>query len=232
MTTNGVYALVVAPHPDDAEFGVAGTVAGWTSAGKPVVYATVTDGDKGTSDRNVEPRALAELRRKEQRAAAKVLGVSEVVFLGYPDQGVEETDAFRKDLVRVIRRFRPEIVVTADPYRKYIWHRDHRVTARVVLDAVFPYARDHLSYPDLLEQGYEPHKVKEVWCWGSEDPNYCSDISKTFHLKLAALRCHKSQVGDPPSPEMEKRIRQRCEIVADGKGFTLGEAFHRVEIGR
>lgn len=232
MTTNGVYALVVAPHPDDAEFGVAGTVAKWTAAGKPVVYTTVTNGDKGTSDRKVDPAALAKLRRQEQQAAANVLGVREVVFLGYPDQGLEESDGFRKDLVRVIRRFRPEIVVTADPYRKYIWHRDHRITARVVLDAVFPFARDHLSYPDLLDEGLEPHKVKEVWCWGSEDPNYCSDITDTFHLKMAALSCHKSQVGDPPSPEMEGRLRQRCEAAAGGQGFTLGESFHRVEIWR
>jgi len=122
-----VDVLVITAHPDDAEFGVAGTVARWTQEGKQVVYIVCTSGDKGTSDRSMKPEKLAEIRKKEQKAAAKVLGVKEVVFLGYPDQGLEDTPEFRKELVRMIRIYQPKIVVTSDPYRRYLWHRDDMV---------------------------------------------------------------------------------------------------------
>ena len=154
-----VYAMVVTPHPDDAEFGVAGTVAGWTREGKDVVYVVCTNGDKGTSDPNLKPEELAKIREEEQLAACKLLGVRYVEFLRYPDAGLEDDHEFRKDLVRMIRKYRPEVVVTSDPYRGYIWHRDHRIASRVTLDAIFPYARDHLAYPDLLEEGIKPHPV-------------------------------------------------------------------------
>jgi len=158
------------------------------------------------------------------------LGVREVIFLRHPDQSLEDTPEFRKELVRLIRMYRPETVVTADPYRRYIWHRDHRITGRVTLDAVFPYARDRLSYPDLLDEGLDPHYVREVLLWASEDPNYRSDITDTYDIKVAALRCHKSQIGQYPSPEMEKWLRQRHETMAEGEDFELAEAFHRVEV--
>jgi LmbE family N-acetylglucosaminyl deacetylase len=122
--------LVISPHPDDAEYGVAGTVARWVRDGKQVVYVICTNGDKGTSDPDMKPEVLVEIRKKEQLAAADVLGVSEVVFLGLPDQGLEETPQFRKLIVRLIRQYRPDIVVTADPYRRYIWHRDHRIAGQ------------------------------------------------------------------------------------------------------
>ena len=163
-------------------------------------------------------------------AAAQLLGVKDVVFLRYPDQGLEDTPAFRKQIVRLIRSYRPEIVVTADPYRRYIWHRDHRITGQVTLDAVFPYARDHLAYPDLLEEGLQPHKVREMLFWASDEPNFRSDITDTFDLKLAALRCHKSQIAPLDSPEWENRFRQRYRDLAEGENFDLAEAFHRVEI--
>ncbi|MDO8567078.1 MAG: PIG-L family deacetylase, partial [Dehalococcoidales bacterium] len=146
--------LVVSPHPDDAEFGAAGTVARWTREGREIVYVICTSGDKGTSDRSIKPEALVKMREKEQLAAAKVLGVREVVFLRYPDQGLEDTSAFRKEIVRQIRLFRPDTVMTADPYRRYIGHRDHRIAGQVTLDAVYPYARDHLAYPDLIQEGF------------------------------------------------------------------------------
>jgi len=227
-----VHALVFTPHPDDAEFGVAGTVARWVSQGKDVVYAVCTNGDKGSSDPDMIPEKLAEIREEEQLKAADVLGVREVVFLRYADQGLEDTPEFRKDLVRLIRKYRPDIVVTSNPYRKYIWHRDHRICGRVVLDAVFPFARDRLSYPDLIEEGLEPHKVKEVWLWGSEDANYTSDITETFDLKVAALCCHVSQVGSMPREDLKKRMRERYRGFAQGKDYELAEAFHRVEILR
>jgi LmbE family N-acetylglucosaminyl deacetylase len=189
-----------------------------------------TNGDKGTSDLDVKPDELAEIRQNEQRAAAKVLGVREVVFLENPDQGLEDTPEFRKQIVRMIRRYRPETVVTADPYRRYIWHRDHRITGQVTIDAVFPYARDHLAYPDLLEEGLKTHKAKEMLFWASENINYISDITDTFELKLAALRCHQSQVKSMKVSDLENWLRQRCKDLAEGEDFDLAEAFHREEI--
>jgi LmbE family N-acetylglucosaminyl deacetylase len=223
-------ALVIAAHPDDAEFGAAGTVARWTRDGKTVVYVLCTNGEKGTGDRTVSPEWLAEVREKEQRAAARVLGVREVKFLGYPDQGLEDTSELRRDIVRVIREYRPHTVVTSDPYRRYIWHRDHRVTGQVVLDAVFPFARDHLAYPALLDEGLEPHKVKEILFWASEDVNHRVDITATFHLKLAALQCHESQVRELPFPDLEGWLKDRCRSLAEGEPFELAEAYHRVEV--
>ena len=189
-----------------------------------------TNGNKGTSDPDVKPDELAETRQNEQRAAAAVLGVREVVFLGNPDQGLEDTPEFRKQIVRMIRRCRPETVVTADPYRRYIWHRDHRIAGQVTIDAVFPYARDHLAYPELLEEDLQPHKVKEMLFWASEDINYLSDITATFDLKLAALRCHESQVKSMKVSDLENWLRQRCSDLAEGEDFDLAEAFHREEI--
>jgi LmbE family N-acetylglucosaminyl deacetylase len=230
MGTKFAHVMVVTPHPDDAEFGVAGTVAQWVREGKKVVYMVCTNGDKGTSDVNLRPAELAKIREEEQIAAARSLGVREVIFLGHPDQGLEDTPEFRKELVRLIRKYRPDTIATADPYRRYIWHRDHRITGQVTLDAIFPYARDHLSYPDLIEEGLNPHKVKEVLFWASEDINYRSDITKTFDMKLTALRCHQSQVGHIPPKELEKRLRQRHKEMARGEAFELAEAFHRVEL--
>ena len=222
--------MVVTPHPDDAEYGVAGTVARWIKQDKEVVYVVCTNGDKGTNDANIKPEELAKIREKEQKAAARSLGVKEVIFLRHPDQGLEDTPEFRKELVRLIRMYRPDIIVTADPYRRYVWHRDHRITGQVTLDAVFPYARDHLSYPDLIEEGLYPHKVREILLWASEDINYRSDITQTFHLKLEALRCHQSQVGHIPPQKLEEKLRERHKEMAKGERFQLAEAFHRVEI--
>jgi LmbE family N-acetylglucosaminyl deacetylase len=222
--------VVVTPHPDDAEFGVAGTVAKWTREGKQVVYVVCTNGNKGTSDPDVKPDELAKIRQNEQRAAAEILGVHEVVFLENQDQGLEDTPQFRKQIVRMIRRYRPETVVTADPYRRYIWHRDHRIAGQVTIDAVFPYARDHLAYPDLLEEGLQPHKVREMLFWASENINFRSDITATFDLKLAALRCHKSQVNSMRFTDLEDWLRKRCKDLAEGEDFELAEAFHREEI--
>ncbi len=230
MMTKQAQVMVVAPHPDDAEYGVAGTVARWVSNGKDVIYVVCTNGDKGTNDANMKPKALVRIREQEQLAAAKLLGVREVIFLRYPDQALEDTPEFRKKIVRLIRMYKPDTVVTADPYRRYIWHRDHRITGQVTLDAIFPYARDSLSYPDLLKQDLHPHKVREVLLWGSEEPNYRSNITDTFDVKVAALHCHKSQVGNSPSPDLEQRLRQRHKMMAEGEDFELAEAFHRVEI--
>jgi len=232
MTMKPSHVLVVTPHPDDAEYGVAGTVARWVNEGKDIVYVVCTNGDKGTDNAYMKPEELAEIREKEQRAAANVLGVREVVFLRHHDQSLEDTPEFRKELVRLIRIYRPITMVTADPYRRYIWHRDHRITGQVTLDAIFPYARDPHSYPDLMKEGLHPHKVREILLWASEDINYRSDITETFHLKLAALRCHESQVGHIPPRELEEWLKERHRKMPEGDEFQLAEAFHRVEISR
>ena len=227
--TEQSHVLVFTPHPDDAEFGVAGTVARWAKEGKDVVYVVCTNGDKGTSDRNLKPEELARIREQEQLAAARLLGLKDVVFLRHPDQSLEDTPQFRKELVRLIRQYRPEIVVTINPYRRYLWHRDHRITGQVVMDAVFPYARDHLAYPDLLAEGLEPHKVKEVWLWASDETNHYSDITDTFDTKLAALRCHQSQIGNSRLAQAEHWLKERARTRAEDCDFELAESFHRVE---
>ncbi|KPK25007.1 MAG: hypothetical protein AMJ70_00170 [Dehalococcoidia bacterium SG8_51_3] len=229
MTTTAD-VMVITPHPDDAEFGVAGSVARWTREGRQIIYVVCTNGDKGTSDRSLKPEQLAEIREKEQTAAAQILGVREVMFLRYPDQGLEDTPEFRKDIVRLIRLYRPKIVATSDPYRRYFWHRDHRIAGQVTLDAVFPYARDHLAFPDLLDEGLEPHKVEEMLFWASEDINIRFDITDTFDLKIAALRCHESQIREFGGLDVEDWLRERCREMARGEDFELAEGFHRVEI--
>ena len=227
--TKKYYAMVITSHADDAEYGIAGTVVKWVRDGKKVIYVVCTNGNKGTNDIKMKPEKLAEIREQEQLAAAKIIGVKEVIFLRYEDQALEDTPEFRKEIVRLIRLYRPEIVATTDPYRRYIWHRDHRITGQVVLDAIFPYARDRLAYPDLFEQGFKPHKVKEALFWGSDEPNYFSDITDTYEIKIKALRCHRSQVGRF-SREWKEFLRQRYEGFAEGTGFKLAEAFYRAEI--
>jgi LmbE family N-acetylglucosaminyl deacetylase len=207
---------------------MAGTVARWTREGKEVIYVVCTNGDKGTNDPNIQPEELARIREQEQLAAAELLGVREVVFLRYPDQSLEDTPEFRKEIVRLIRKYKPETVVTVDPYRRYLSHRDHRITAQVTLDAVFPYANDAYSYPDLLEQGLQPHRVKEVLICGTGDPNYYINITDTLDVKIAALRCHKSQIGD--RPEITEWMRRQATMSAEGQDYELAEAFHREEI--
>jgi LmbE family N-acetylglucosaminyl deacetylase len=224
--------LVITPHPDDAEFGAAGTVANLVQQGKQVAYIVCTNGDKGSDSPDCKPDELAAVREKEQLEAAKVLGVKEVIFLGHPDQSLEDTPEFRKEIVRYIRIYQPDQIITADPYRRYIWHRDHRIVGQVVLDAVFPYARDIWAYPDLIQEGLRPHKVKEVWLWAPEDKdiNLRSDISQSFELKVRALQCHKSQIKEPFASEMERWLCQRAKDMAEGEKFKLAEGFHRVEI--
>lgn len=222
--------LTIIAHPDDAEFGAAGSIAAWTAEGKTVVYVVCTGGGKGTTDRKVSPADLERIRQQEQRAAASVLGVSEVVFLGMEDQGLEDTREFRETLVRLIRRYRPEKVISSDPYRRYLWHRDHRIVGQVVMDALFPYARDHLAYPDLLEEGLEPHKVQEALFFGTDEVNHWIDISDTFEIKLEALICHATQIRELKVDNLESWLRARCRRLAEGSDFTLAEAFHRVKL--
>jgi LmbE family N-acetylglucosaminyl deacetylase len=221
--------MVIFAHPDDAEFGAAGTIAKWIKTGRRIIYVACTSGEKGTTDPELSPEHLAEIRENEQQTAASLLGVAETLFLRHPDQGLEDTPGFRKEIVRLLRAYRPKIVVTSDPYKRYIWHRDHRILGQVVLDAVFPFARDHLAYPDMLDQGLLPHKVKEILFWGAEDINYYIDITENFDLKLAALCCHKSQAKEWKFSNTEKWLRQWCTEMTQGSDFDLAEAFHRIK---
>ena len=221
--------LAIVSHPDDAESGAGGLIARWTKQNRKVVLVVCTDGSKGTSDRSIGPQSLARTREAEQLEAARVLGLDDVVFLRHPDQGLEDTSEFKEEIVRQIRVHRPETVVTIDPNRRYIRHRDHMVTGRVTLDAIFPSARDHLAYPEHLEQGLEPHKVREVYLWGSEEPDTFIDVTDTFETKLEALHKHKSQVGQGWELR-EVRARTRYENVGKRLGVAFAEQFKRIEI--
>jgi LmbE family N-acetylglucosaminyl deacetylase len=222
--------LVIMAHPDYPEFASGATIARLTKEGKKVVYVICTAGDKGSADRTMTPARLVEIRITEQRAAARVLGVEEVIFLGHPDQALEADAQLRKELVKLIRQYRPDLVITHSPYQHYIWwHRDHRMCGEAAMDAVFPLARDHMAYPDLLAQGLEPHKVNEVWLAGAEDANYKSDISTTFPLKIEAVKCHQSQIGADFIERID-RLKTRACTAAEGEEFFMAEGFRRVEI--
>lgn len=225
-----IYALIIAPHPDDAEIGAGGTIARWIRESKEIVYVICTDGGKGTRDRSLTSEDLAVIRKNEQLRAAETLGVSDVVFLNYLDQELEDNARFRKDLVREIRRYKPEVVVTTDPYRRYIYHRDHRITGQAALDAVFPSARTRLSYPDLIAQGFEPHRVREMLFFSGDEINYRVDITDTFDIKIKALKCHRSQYNPDDLPSWFDWIKKHDQAMAEGEPYDLAEAFYRVVI--
>ncbi len=225
-----VYAMVFSPHPDDAEGGAGGTMVRWACEGKSVILVICTSGDKGTNDPQVKPEELVILRDAEQQAAAELLNVKELVSLGHPDLTLGDTPEFREEITRLIRVYRPEVVVTTDFQRRYRSHPDHRTTGRVVMDAVSLYARNLYAFPDLFfKEGLELHMVEEMLFWGSEAPNYCSDITDTYDIKVEARNCHKSQLGEP-SQEREDRIRDRYKAQAEQQEFELGEAFHRIDM--
>jgi LmbE family N-acetylglucosaminyl deacetylase len=228
--TEPVDILLITAHPDDSEYGVAGSVARWVREGKSVAYVICTSGEKGTSDRALSPETLAKIREQEQQAAADLLGVREVQFLRYPDQGLEDTPQMRKHIVQVLRAFRPHTVITTDPYRRYIWHRDHRMIGQVVLDATFPLARDHAAYPDLLDQGFEPHKVKELLFFGADETNYYIDITATYDIKLEALKCHASQMREQNMELLHEWLRQRFKGYGQKGGYEMAEGFYRVAL--
>ncbi len=192
--------LVITAHPDDVDFGAAGTVAAWTDAGLDVTYCVVTDGDAGGSDPSVSRADMAVLRRAEQAAAAKCVGVDDVRFLGYPDGRVEATIGLRRDLARVIRQVRPDRVLCQSPERNYTRmpasHPDHRAVGSAALDAVYPDARNQFAFPELLaDEGLQPWTVGEVWMMAGPQSERFVDVTETFSRKVAALRAHESQTG-------------------------------------
>jgi LmbE family N-acetylglucosaminyl deacetylase len=229
--------LVFAAHPDDIDFGVAGTVARWTDAGIEVVYCVVTDGDAGGYDENVPRSEIPPLRRAEQTAAAKQVGVTDIRFLGYPDGRVEATLELRRDLARVIRQVRPERVVSPSPERNYlrmgVSHPDHRAVGSAALDAVYPDARNPFAFPELREaEGLEAWKVSEVWIPGSPAANHYVDITETFDRKIAALRAHASQTANRPDlPEFLRGWLARAATQGGLPPGRLAEVFQVIETG-
>lgn len=192
--------LCVAAHPDDHEFTIGGSVVRWAREGREIVFCLVTNGGAGTNEHTPSPDGLVAIRDRETREAARILGVKEVVVLGYQDGVLEPTLDLRRDLTRVIRRHRPDVVVTSDPTvrwygHEYLNHPDHRAAASAALDAVFPSAETRAIFPELLDEGLEPHKVREVFIVGALESNAWIDIGDALETKCAALRAHASQVG-------------------------------------
>jgi LmbE family N-acetylglucosaminyl deacetylase len=225
--------LVVSAHPDDVDFGVAGSVAVWVKAGIEVAYCIVTDGDAGGSDRSISRPDMAALRRVEQRAAAAEVGVNDVTFLGYPDGRLTPSLELRRDISRQIRVMRPQRLVCPSPER--LWdrigasHPDHLAAGEAAVCAVYPDARNPFAHPELLEEGLEPHSVAEIWMMVAPNPNRAVDITDTFDRKIAALRRHRSQVGE--GEWLDERIRTWTEATARQAGLGeghLAEAFQVV----
>jgi LmbE family N-acetylglucosaminyl deacetylase len=224
--------MVVTAHPDDPEFGAGGTVARFVKQGAEVTYVIVTNGNKGSSDRTMTPERLAGIRETEQRNAARVLGVERVEFLGYEDSEVEDTRGLRLDVTRQLRTWRPDLVIIQNPqrtYNLYASHRDHRITAGAVLDCVYPLARDHLAFPELMP-AYEPHRVREVYLIQWENPHVVVDIAETMDLKIKALACHQSQFEN--FAQVETWVRERSATLGQAHGYAYAEAFDRIVMPR
>ena len=227
-------ALVVIPHPDDGEIGCGGTVAKWISEGAEVYYVLCTDGGKGSNDPEVTSEEISAIREKEQQEAADSLGVRELVMLHYPDGDLEDTHEFRKHIVRAVRRFTPDIVMCPEPYRRNsYWHRDHRITGQVAVDAVFPYARDRLHFIELWkEEGLEPHKAGMVLMWGAESPDTYIDITDSIEAKRQAYLCHQSQIVKRPERDAAEFVKRIGRAAGQQPGFEYAEAFRALHFRR
>ena len=205
-------ALAVSAHPDDTEFGCAGTAALWSQQGWEFYYLICTNGNKGSDDPAMTPEKLAPIRQREQREAAAVLGVKDVFFLGYEDGELIYSRELLGKVVRYIRQIKPHAVFTSDPESiivrdSFINHSDHRCAGLVTIDAVYPAARDRWNFPEHIEEGLEPHKVSELYIWSFDKSNFSVDITDVMELKLQALSRHKSQFGD--NPEFLSYVRER-----------------------
>ena len=226
--------LVITAHPDDVDFGASGSVATWTEAGSEVAYCVVTDGDAGGFDPAVDRADIPAIRRAEQTAAAKTVGVTDLTFLGYPDGRLEVSIELRRDISRVIRQFRPHRVICQSPRRTfdriYANHPDHLAAGEAALCAVYPDARNPFAHPELAAEGWEPWAVAEVWIMAMQDGDTFVDVTEQFDTKLAALLCHESQITDPDG--LADRMRGWLAMSAaradlgDGR---LAEAFVRLE---
>jgi LmbE family N-acetylglucosaminyl deacetylase len=225
-------AMVIFAHPDDAEFGSAGTIAKWASEGVEVTYVVVTDGSKGSSDPDMTPDHLSEMRYAEQRDAARILGVAHVEFLGFEDGVLEPSIELRRAITAAIRRYRPDVIITQNPVRSFdlnafAQHPDHLACAEAALAAIYPCARDRLTFPELIKEGLDPHAVTEVLVVGTGNPDHWIDITSTIDTKVAALKAHHSQVGGRP---VEEFVPQRAKSIGEEHGMEYAEAYRRLTI--
>lgn len=235
-------ALVVVAHPDDAEFGCGGTIAAWAAEGWEITLVICTDGSGGGPDDAIDVgpaarRQISEIRKAEQRAAAQILGLKEVIFLDYPDGMLQPTLELRRDIVRQIRRIRAQRVICQSPDRVWVpqysiprFHPDHLAAANATLAAVYPAAQNGWDFPELLAEGYPPSKVREIYISGAPVLNCAVDISATIEQKLAALRCHVSQLGADQT-EIAAMVRRWAAERGQEFGLALAEVFHRVVNG-
>lgn len=228
--------LVVSAHPDDVDFGAAGTVATFVDAGVDVAYCLVTDGEAGGNDRAVSRADMAALRRREQRAAAACVGVSDLTFLGHPDGRLQPTLELRRDISRVVRRFRPQRVIAPSPERMwdrlFASHPDHLAAGEAAVAAVYPDARNPFAHPELLDEGLEPWAVSELWLMATPEPTVAVDVTAAFERKIEALRSHRSQMD--PDADVGGMVRPWVERIAADAGLpagSLAEAFRRVPVG-
>ena len=225
--------LVVLAHPDDPEFFCGGTLALWAEQGSWISYCLLTRGDKG-DEHGSDPSGLAATRELEQRAAAQVLGVAEVTFLNYPDGYLVPDLELRREVVRAIRKVKPNVVVTCDPTNffpndRYINHPDHRAAGQVTLDAVFPAAGSRMFFPELLVEGLEPHKVSQVYVAMPQTPNTVIDVTAMFERKVEALRRHASQITDPDA--LLLRLKDRMiDPSAPPESPRYVERFRRIDL--
>ncbi len=221
--------MAIMAHPDDIDFGSAGSIAKWCADGWTVYYVLATSGDKGTHDKDLTGQELAAMREEEQRDAARVLGVKDVIFLGYPDGYVYPTPELRGEIVKLFRQYKPDVVLTWDGFRTSFNHIDHRNIGIAVRDAVYPATRDHLYYPEHAAAGLEEHRVNEMLLAGADQPDYFVDIGAFLEKKVDAMLCHRSQVSTHDRDEMLKNMRERAQRQGRQGMF---ESFKRVHIGR
>ena len=226
-------AMVVVAHADDAEYGCSGSVAKLCDEGYQVVYVLCTDGSKGSGDLTISSKELSKIREQEQIEAGKVLGLKDVVFLNFEDSVLEPTLELRKAIAAEIRKHKPEILICPYPMRNLegrgwgVGHPAHIAAGEAALSAVFPTARDHLSFPDLLEKGLEPHNVAEVWVMGHPDPDLWIDVTNYIDTSINALLKHDSQI--PHSREqVTQSMKERRSLTAVGSGYDFAESFRRI----
>lgn len=224
-------ALVIAAHPDDVDFGCAGTVALWTRKQCKVTYVICTNGDKGSEELSLSSQELVQTRQLEQRLAAEVVGVQDVIFLGFPDGELQNTPELRRTLVKCIRSVRPEVVFCQDPGNRafenpFVSHSDHRACGEASFDAIYPAAGNPRFFPELLEEGLMPHKVKEVLFFATHAPNVWQNITDVMDVKLKALFCHRSQISN--ERELEEFVRKRLAEAGKMVGCQYAEPFRRL----
>lgn len=228
-------AMVIFAHPDDAEIGSGATAAKWAAAGCELTYVQCTSGSSGSNDPAMTSEAIIPIRAAEQKAAADTIGVKNIEVLDHSDGWLDPDRIFLEELVRVIRKHRPDVVFTHDPERYSGFnHSDHRAVGITTKDAIYPYARDHLHFPDqILKEGLEPWKVKDLFMWGTDQPNVIVDVTLSLETKVEALFKHASQVGGlATNTDVATRLRTRATEAASGYGFEYAETFRRITARR